>query len=112
MAKTNYNKMSNKPQEDVKTETEVVAVVEETVTETEPVIEKKPEKKPEKKVKKGIVVDCTKLNMRVAPKVDAKIRGTLDRGTTVIILGEEGDFYKIGNPENPDYCMKKYISVK
>ena len=106
MSKTNYNKMANKAKEDVKKEPEVV--VDETVTENEPVIEKKPEKK----VKKGVVVGCAKLNMRIAPNATATIRGTLDQGVTVIILGEEGEFYKIGNPENPDYCMKKYISVK
>lgn len=116
MAKTNYNKMSNKPQEDVKTETEVVAVVEETVTETEPVIEKKPEKKPEQKVKKGIVVDCTKLNVRTNPHPNAHIELTIDKGTEVEIVRSEGDFYFVrkGTPTEGfnGWCMKKYISVK
>ena len=108
MSKTNYNKMANKPTEDVKVETGSLEV-EQTTTEIEtPVVEEKPRKK----VKKGVVVNCSKLNMRTAPKIDATIRGTINVGDTVIILGEEGEFYKIGNPENPDYCMKKFISVK
>ena len=108
MAKTNYNKMSTKSKEDVKKEVE--PVIEEVVSEIEETVETAPIPIPD--YKEGVVIDCVKLNMRIAPKVDSKIRGTLDKGDTVIILGEEGDFYKIGNPENPDYCMKKYISVK
>ena len=116
MSKKNYNKMYDETKEDVNAEVE--SVVEEVVTEIEPVIEETapveetPKKKPEKKHKFGVVTNCAKLNMRIAPKADAKVRGILDQGTTVIILGEEGDFYKIGNPDDPDYCMKKYISVK
>lgn len=105
--KKNYNKMST---DKVKAETVAADVIEETVV-TEAIVEKaqKPE---EPKTKFGVVTGCTKLNMRVAPSANAQIRGTLDAGTTVIILGEKNNFYKIGNPENPDYCMKKYISVK
>ena len=115
MAKTNYNKMANKAKEDVKNEVVETSSleIEQTTNEVEPTIEEPiVEKKPEKKAKKGVVTGCSKLNMRIAPNATATIRGTLDQGTTVIILGEEGEFYKIGNPENPDYCMKKYISVK
>lgn len=111
MAKKNYNKMYNEPKEDVTVEIESVVEENEPVSE-EVVVEATPKKKPEKKVKKGVVVNCTKLNMRTAPKTDAPIRGTINNGDTVSILDEEGDFYKIGNPDNPDYCMKKYISVK
>jgi uncharacterized protein YgiM (DUF1202 family) len=117
MAKTNYNKMSDKVKADANIEASSLDV-EQEVAETEEVVEETATEEvaetedstPE--FKTGIVTDCMKLNMRVAPSLDAKIRGTLDKGVTVVILGEEGDFYKIGNPENPDYCMKKYISVK
>lgn len=107
MAKKNYSKISTEgvkanPTEETKVET-TLNPVEPKATET---VEPKP------KTKKGIVTGCAKLNMRVAPSITADIRGTIDQKTTVIILGEEGDFYKIGNPANPDYCMKKYISVK
>lgn len=100
MAKTNYNKMSNKPKEDV---------IEETVVETAEV-EVVEEPAPAPEYKKGVVVGCTKLNVRKAAKADAKILGTLDAGTTVTIYDEVGEFYKVG-PTN-EYCMKKFISVK
>lgn len=105
--KKNYNKMST---DKVKAETVAADVIEETVV-TEAIVEKTTKPEPPK-TKFGVVTGCIKLNMRVAPKTNAQIRGTLDAGTTVTILGEEGAFYKIGNPENPDYCMKKYITVK
>lgn len=106
--KKNYSKISTeKVKTEIKDETKVKSTLEpvetEVVEETAPVV---------KKVKKGIVTGCAKLNIRTAPSLSAKIRGTLDQRTTVVILGEEGEFYKIGNPENPDYCMKKYITVK
>lgn len=107
MAKTNYNKMSNKPKEDVKKDVE--PVIEETVVETAEV-EVVEEPTPAPEYKKGVVVGCTKLNVRKAAKADAKIIGTLDAGASVTIYGETGEFYKVG-PCN-EYCMKKYISVK
>jgi hypothetical protein len=110
MAKTNYNKMSDKTKEDVKKEVE--PIVEEVVTETEPVVEKKPEKK----VKKGVVVDCLKLNVRTNPHPNAAIELTIDKGTEVEITGENGDFYSVRKGTVTEgfngWCMKKYISVK
>lgn len=103
--KKNYSKISTEKAKVERTEeTKVKTTLEPEVTE-----EVKTETPP--KIKKGIVTGCVKLNMRIAPSTDAKIRGTIDQRTTVIILGEEGEFYKIGNPENPDYCMKKFITV-
>jgi hypothetical protein len=110
MARTNYNKMSNRQKDDIKREYENVSV---EITENEPVIEDTAvEKVVEAPVKKGVVVGCAKLNIRKAPKATAEIVGTLTAGTTVIIHDEIGDFYKIGNPDLGEYCMKKFISVK
>lgn len=113
MAKTNYNKMSNKPKEDVKVEPvveEVTNEVEETVT--EPTIEKKPEPK----TKKGIVVDCVKLNVRTNPHPAAHVELVINKGTEVEIVRSEGDFYFVrkGNATEGfnGWCMKKFISVK
>lgn len=105
--KKNYSKISTeKAKVEQNTEVEIVTSID---TPAEPVVETVEESTPE--IITGVVTGCTKLNMRIAPKTDAKIKGILDKGDSVIILGEEGDFYKIGNPENPDYCMKKYISI-
>lgn len=96
--KKNYSKMSTAAQPEV-IENEVVETVEEPVE--VPVAE-------EVKPKTGTVIGCTKLNVRKAPRVEAKILTTIDKGATVTILDEVGDFYEIGDKE---YCMKKYISV-
>lgn len=134
MAKKNYNKISTEKakKEEVaevvsasytavedeaieitpaETEPEVVAEVENvTETVTEPVAE--PVVKTDPELKKGKVYHCTKLNIRKAPKADAEVVGTIDAGVTVVIHDEIGDFYKIGNPDGSEYCMKKFISVK
>ena len=100
--KKNYSKMSTAPQTEVIENEAVVEAVEEPVE--APVVE-------EVKPMTGVVVDCVKLNIRKAPRADATILTTIDKGTTVIIHEEVGDFYKIGDPNGKEYCMKKYISV-
>lgn len=93
----NYNKISTEAAK-VEPATEVSEEVVETVVE-HPVLE----------VKTGVVCKCSKLNIRAAADLNAKILGTLDCGTPVDIYGEEGEFYKIADCN--EYCMKKYISV-
>lgn len=111
MAKTNYNKMSNKAKEDV------APIVETTSLDVEPAVEEVVvEKKPENKIKKGVVVDCSKLNVRTNPHPNAHIELTIDKGTEVEIVRSEGDFYFVRKDATTEgfngWCMKKYISVK
>lgn len=116
MAKTNYNKMSNKNQEDV------MPVVETTSLDAEPTVKETVaeevvvEKKPEKKVKIGAVANCEKLNVRTEPSIDAAIALVITKGTKVEIVGSKGDFYNVrkdtGSEGFNGWCMKKYISVK
>lgn len=108
MAKKNYNKMYDEAKEDVKIETE--SFVEEASAEVETVIEETVVEAPAPEFKKGVVTNCTKLNVRKAPKTNAEIIGTLDVNATVTIYDEVGEFYKVGPCD--EYCMKKYISVK
>lgn len=103
MAKTNYNKMSNHPKEDAKVEKPEVEVVAETLEAEEPAVT-------EPKI--GTVVCSNLLNIRKEPSLSAEIVGTLQNGQEVVICDEEGDFYKIGNPDSNEFCMKKFISVK
>lgn len=120
MAKKNYNKMYNEVKEDVTAEVETVVEetpVEETVVEAAPITEEPVvEKKPEKKIKKGVVVDCVKLNVRTNPHPNAAIDRTIDKGTEVEIVGSKGDFYNVRKGTVTEgfngWCMKKYISVK
>lgn len=118
MAKTNYNKMSNKQKEE--TANEVEAVVDTTVTETESVTEEVVaevmEKPPVNKAKTGVVVGCERLNVRTNPSPTAAVDLTIARGTEVEIVGANGEFYNIrkGTPTEGfnGWCMKKYISIK
>ena len=111
MAKTNYNKISNYPKPPMNEAIQEAAPIEPVAEEVvEPVVEPEVVEAPKPTRKKGVVVNCTKLNVRKAPKADAKILGTLDANTTVTIYDEVGNFYKIGPTE--EYCMKNYISVK
>ena len=110
MAKTNYNKMSNKLKEDVKKEVE--PIVEEVAVAAEPVVEKKPENK----LKIGVVSNCEKLNVRTNPHPAAHVELVINKGTEVEIVRSEGDFYFVRKGSTTEgfngWCMKKYISVK
>lgn len=114
MAKTNYNKMSNKPKEDVK---KAELIVDDLVPEVQPTVEEAvAEKKPEKKVKIGVVSNCEKLNVRTNPHPSAHVELVINKGTEVEIVRSEGDFYFVRKGSTTEgfngWCMKKFISVK
>lgn len=106
MSRTNYNKMSNRREPEVEKEVEVA-----TPTVEEPA-EAKVVEAPAPKVKRGIVTGCLLLNIRKKPSTSADILGTLSAGAEVIIHDEVGEFYKIGNPDGSEFCMKKYVTIK
>lgn len=56
------------------------------------------------------IVTATKLNVRVLPYSSASVAGVLDKGTTVVIEGEENEFYKVSSNGLVGYCMKQYIN--
>lgn len=60
-------------------------------------------------VKEGIVT-ATKLNVRALPYASASVLGVLDKGTTVVIEGEENEFYKVSVNGLVGYCMKQYVN--
>ena len=122
---TNYSKQ-NKPDEKA---TEATEVIETTATESQS--DENVQNIPENteaietavnadqeapKAVTGVVVNCEKLNVRSAPSLNAEINLILSKGEGVVILelvkGSDGeDFYKVGNPEHPEYCMAKYIKI-
>jgi uncharacterized protein YgiM (DUF1202 family) len=111
MAKTNYNKMSNKPKEDVKKEVE--PIVEEVAVEVEKTVEDEPQVTMTNPI--GVVVNCEKLNVRQNSSVKSASLGVISKGTEVEIFEDSSteDFYSVLTPEGFNgYCMKKYISVK
>lgn len=59
--------------------------------------------------KTGIVMGCNSLYVRSAAHSNASPIDVINGGTTVKIIGEEGDFWKLEKPEG--YSMKKFIKV-
>jgi uncharacterized protein YgiM (DUF1202 family) len=116
MAKTNYNKMSNKPKaaEKAVVETSSLEIEQSTNEIVEPVVEESMADKPE--IKTGVVVNCEKLNVRTNPHPTAHVELIIDKGTEVEIVRSEGDFYFVRKSTATEgfngWCMKKYISVK
>ena len=62
----------------------------------------------------GMVVNCTRLNVRKEPNKNAKVIRILDKGNCVMIDLENSteDFYKVSTPSGEGYCMKNFIEVK
>lgn len=99
--KKNYNKISTEAAE--KAEPIEIETVPEVQAEEPVVVVEEPKKK------FGTVANCTKLNVRKAPKSNAPVCRIISAGTEVEIVDESGDFYKIGDNE---YCMKDFIVLK
>lgn len=108
MAKKDYTKyIKNQPKVDEITEQIVDPVIEEVVEEVVEVEEIKP-------VVSGVVVDCTKLNVRVAPNTKADVVCVIDASTNLVINEAEStdDFYKVCIATGAEgFCMKKFIKI-
>lgn len=105
----------------------IEAVVEETskVEEKKPTKTKKEYKKPAVQEDKIGTVNAVKLNVRTTPTmVDEDGKGiitnicdTVAKGTKLVIIGEEGDFYAVrkvdDDPKSKSlYVMKKFVKVQ
>lgn len=62
----------------------------------------------------GVVVNCTKLNMREEAKADSNVVCVINKGDKVTILLDESteDFYRVSTKTTEGFCMKKFIEVK
>ena len=107
MAKKDYTKyVKNQPKVDEIGEPIVEDVVEE-VAETAEVEVVKP-------VVSGVVANCSKLNVRVAPNTDADVVCVIDVSANVVINEAESiaDFYKVCTATGAEgFCMKKFIKI-
>lgn len=106
MSKKNYSKMYQTEEEQT-TEAEVAVTETETIDET-PVVEKKPNKA------KGVVVGCTKLNVREQMNTNATILCTLPASSEVRVIVDENrdEWYHVFTETGIEgYCMKKYIQL-
>jgi len=129
MSKHNYTQYSNnkKDKENKPVEEEVVIdvsepVIEETIVE-EPVINETPEiALVEETVEtvalpeavKGVVVNCTKLNVRANPNSDAEVVCVLDAASEIEIDVDKSInewFYVCTAVGIEGYCMRKFVDA-
>ena len=66
-------------------------------------------------IERGIVVDCSKLNIRKEPKKDAHIVLIVDAGAELKVIDSDkhkGDWYKVITANKVHgFCMKKYVKI-
>lgn len=91
----------------------------------EKIVERKPpvaydkvERKPSEKVtttipsSKGFIDNCSKLNVRENPNIDAKVLTILNKGDKVQINSENDGWYSVVYKGVSGFCMKEYINKK
>jgi SH3-like domain-containing protein len=124
MSNHNYSKYSNnKNYNNFTEEVETVETVEDTVVETVevPVVEPVAEPAVETvetvitpATAKGVVIDCARLNVRVAPYAAANAICTIESGAEVTINVAEStdEWFSVCTASGVEgYCMKRYINT-
>ena len=70
----------------------------------------------EKEVPKvGVVDNCVRLNIRVAPRITADVRLIIEKGDEVILCEKQpkGEWFRVRTQDNTEgFCMKKYITIQ
>ena len=121
MSRKDYTKYSNQPVLPVQSKIEEAeAIIEEPMVEAEqpveePVVEVEQPVEEVVEQKMGVVVNCTKLNVREFPDPDAEVVCTINASTNLLIDDEEftDEYYKVCTEAGVEgYCMKKFIAVK
>ena len=120
MSKNDYTRFSNKPNKPahnrvvepaMETEDILVNLVEAPVQEIK--FEEPKFEEPKKNIK-GVVVNCTSLNVRKEPEPKAEILGTVDANCELIIddTNSTEEFYKVCTAAGIEgYCVKYFITI-
>ena len=70
----------------------------------------------EKEVPKvGVVDNCSRLNIRVAPRITADVRLIINKGDEVTLCEKQpkGEWFRVRTQDNTEgFCMKKYITIQ
>lgn len=70
----------------------------------------------EKEVPKvGVVDNCSRLNVRVAPRMTADVRLIINKGDEVTLCEKQpkGEWFRVRTQDNTEgFCMKKYITIQ
>lgn len=112
----NYNRMYNQTRDFVDEETVVTPVVEEEPAVVPEVVDEPVTETAEvTPMLEGVISDCTKLNIRMAPSTDAEIVTVLYAGTKLMVDSEqsEGEWYSVCTLHGIEgFCMKKFVTIK
>lgn len=103
MSKHNHNNYTNPETNDTVIDKipDVESVVQEEPNDVEPVY--------------GCVVDCSRLNVRKKPTVNAEVLTTVPRDSELVLdlIKSNEKWYKVATISGVEgYCMKQYIVIK
>lgn len=65
--------------------------------------------------KVGVVDNCSRLNVRVAPRITADVRLIVNKGDEVTLCEKQpkGEWFRVRTQDNTEgFCMKKYITIQ
>ena len=65
--------------------------------------------------KVGVVDNCSRLNVRVAPRITADVRLIINKGDEVTLCEKQpkGEWFRVRTQNNTEgFCMKKYITIQ
>lgn len=65
--------------------------------------------------KVGVVDNCSRLNVRVAPRMTADVRLIINKGDEVTLCEKQpkGEWFRVRTQDNTEgFCMKKYITIQ
>ena len=65
--------------------------------------------------KVGVVDNCSRLNIRVAPRITADVRLIINKGDEVTLCEKQpkGEWFRVRTQNNTEgFCMKKYITIQ
>lgn len=70
----------------------------------------------ENKPIKGIIIDCTRLNLRKEPNLNSEVLEEIESGTEVTIddsFSDNTEFHRVSLINGVEgYCMKRYILAR
>lgn len=123
MAKRDYSKYSNKKNEEINQEDdiltpEVEVEVDAPEVKMEPeveTVEEPVEAVPAPKTVKGVIANCSRLNVRVAPNAGATVACVLDAKAVVEIdmTKSTDEWFSICTAAGTEgYCMRKFVNAR
>lgn len=65
--------------------------------------------------KVGVVDNCSRLNVRVAPRITADVHLIINKGDEVTLCEKQpkGEWFRVRTQDNTEgFCMKKYITIQ